>query len=68
PHFAAVGAVAATDPGAVAALARRGGKLGKAPFASPVTAYFQTNPIARASAVMAECQSLADGRARQAAE
>jgi len=68
PHFAAIGAVTNADPAAVTTLAKRGGKIGKAPFASPVTAYFQTNPIARASAVMAECQSLADGRSQQAAE
>ncbi len=68
PHFAAVGEVAAADPSVIGKLAAAGGKPGKAPFASPVKAYYQTNPIARASAVMAECQALADGRALQAAE
>ncbi len=68
PHFARIGAITAGDIAGVGTLAARGGKPGKAPFASPVTAYYQTNPIARASAVMAECQSLADGRTRQAAE
>jgi NADH-quinone oxidoreductase subunit G len=68
PHFAGVGEIAAGDRGGISALAARGGKVAKAAFASPVTAYFQTNPIARASAIMAECQALADGRARQAAE
>ncbi|MCO4054491.1 MAG: NADH-quinone oxidoreductase subunit G [Bosea sp.] len=68
PHFAAVGEVAAADGAAIGKLAAAGGKPGKAPFASAVKAYYQTNPIARASAVMAECQALADGRALQAAE
>ena len=37
-------------------------------FKSPVTDFYLTNPIARASAVMAECSSLASGRMPQAAE
>ena len=37
-------------------------------FVSPVTDFYTTNPIARASAVMAECSALASGRLRQAAE
>ena len=68
PHFAALGQIAAGDRAGIAALATRGGKIGKAAFVSPVTAYYQTNPIARASAIMAECQALADGRLAQAAE
>ena len=68
PHFAGIGGIAAGDRAGIAALATRGGKVAKSAFALPVTAYYQTNPIARASAVMAECQSLADGRMRQAAE
>jgi NADH-quinone oxidoreductase subunit G len=68
PHMAAVGQIAAADAGVIASLAARGGKVGKAGFVSPVTAYYQTNPIARASAIMGECQALADGRAQQAAE
>jgi NADH-quinone oxidoreductase subunit G len=31
------------------------GELGRAPFASPIGDFYQTNPIARASGVMAEC-------------
>ena len=37
-------------------------------FPSPVLDFYLTNPIARASAVMAECSALASGRTRQAAE
>jgi NADH-quinone oxidoreductase subunit G len=35
-----------------------GGALGTAPFAYAVTDYYQTNPISRASATMAECSRL----------
>ncbi len=41
---------------------------GKAAFANAVGDFYLTNPIARASAVMAQCSALARGRARQAAE
>jgi NADH-quinone oxidoreductase subunit G len=68
PHLAAVGERRPADSAPLAKLAAEGGKVAKAPFASPVRAFFQTNPIARASAIMAECQALADGRMSQAAE
>ena len=45
-----------------------GGKTGKAAFASPVKDFYLTNPIARASAVMAECSALAKVGFKQAAE
>jgi NADH-quinone oxidoreductase subunit G len=38
------------------------GDLDKAPFRSVIDDYYLTNPIARASAVMAECSALAEGR------
>ena len=46
------------------------GETSDTPFASPVADYYQTNPIARASVVMAECSALgsAVGRAPMAAE
>jgi NADH-quinone oxidoreductase subunit G len=44
------------------------GDLGDAPFASPVTSFYLTNPIARASVTMAECAALASGAAKIAAE
>jgi NADH-quinone oxidoreductase subunit G len=37
-------------------------------FVSPVHDFFLTNPIARASRVMAECSALASARLAQAAE
>ncbi|MEK0081660.1 NADH-quinone oxidoreductase subunit NuoG [Benzoatithermus flavus] len=36
----------------------RPGELGKAPFVSPITDFYLTNPISRASAVMEECSAL----------
>jgi NADH-quinone oxidoreductase subunit G len=35
------------------------GKVSDTPFVSPVTDFYQTNPIARASVTMAECSALA---------
>jgi NADH-quinone oxidoreductase subunit G len=43
-----------------------GGSLDKAPFRSTVEDFYLTNPIARASAVMAECSALAEGAAAAA--
>ena len=49
-------------------LAAGSGTFDKTSFKSPVTDFYLTNPIARASAIMAECSSLASGRMPQAAE
>ncbi len=68
PHFALVDEIVPSDAGAVAAAAKLGGRLSKAAFASPVKDFYLTNPIARASAVMAECSALAQGGFKQAAE
>jgi NADH-quinone oxidoreductase subunit G len=68
PHFAGLDTLPVADAAALGALAGLGGKTDKAGFASPVADFYQTNPIARASAVMAECSALASGRMRQAAE
>ena len=67
-HCAAINTVAAADASAVAGLAKLGGRLTKAPFASAVKDFYLTNPIARASAVLAECSALARGELKQAAE
>ena len=70
PHFAALGMVAEGDVADVKALAnkRGGGKLLKSAFVSPVRDFYLTNPICRASKVMAECSQLALGEYAQAAE
>jgi NADH-quinone oxidoreductase subunit G len=69
PHLQRIDAIAPGSPADIEALARLGGTPGKAPFASPVADFYLTNPIARASAVMAECSALAeDSAALSAAE
>ncbi|MCJ2108741.1 NADH-quinone oxidoreductase subunit NuoG [Methylobacterium sp. E-041] len=69
PHMAAIGSVEPGDTvAAVDRLAGLGGEVAKATFASPVLDFYLTNPIARASRVLAECSSLARGRALEAAE
>jgi NADH-quinone oxidoreductase subunit G len=49
-------------------LAGRGGETEKVPFKASVEDFYLTNPIARASAVMAECSRLASGYMLTAAE
>jgi len=68
PHFARIDQIEPGTAGDVAALAKKGGKTDKSAFASPVKDFYLTNPIARASAVMAECSSLARNGFAQAAE
>jgi NADH-quinone oxidoreductase subunit G len=52
----------------VRTLAGKGGNVEKAPFKMAVEDFYLTNPIARASAVMAECSRLASGQMLKAAE
>ncbi len=68
PHFAALDDLPANDASEIGKLAGLGGKTDKAGFAPVVADFYQTNPIARASAIMAECSALASGRHQQAAE
>ena len=68
PHFAEIDEIASADAGGLSRLAVAGGEAGRAPFASAVKDFYLTNPIARASAVMAECSALAQNGFRQAAE
>jgi NADH-quinone oxidoreductase subunit G len=63
PHLARVDAVAPAAVADIGKLASLGGTPDKAPFRSPVEDFYLTNPIARASAVMAECSALAEGAA-----
>jgi len=67
PHMADRNQIAAGAldlPAIAAAIAQ----MEPAPFASPIVDFYLTNPIARASAVMAECSALARGAVAQAAE
>lgn len=70
PHMAAIDAVAPGDTGeALKALAAgQSAKMSKEAFVSPIRDFYFTNPIARASAVMAECSVVARKAAPQAAE
>ncbi len=68
PHFADADEIAVADVAGIEALATQAGTLNKAGFASPVKDFYLTNPIARASAVMAECSALARNNFKAAAE
>ncbi|KXG87682.1 NADH-quinone oxidoreductase subunit NuoG [Agrobacterium bohemicum] len=68
PHFADADEIAVADVAGIEALATKAGTLNKAGFASPVKDFYLTNPIARASAVMAECSALARNNFKAAAE
>ena len=68
PHLAKIDQITPADAGDIAKLTKLGGDAMKTGFKSPVTDFYLTNPIARASAVMAECSRLAAGRVPEAAE
>ena len=51
------------DPADIRRLASIGGSPDKTAFGSAIEDFYLTNPIARASAVMAECSALAEDRA-----
>jgi NADH-quinone oxidoreductase subunit G len=60
PHLARINQIAAGWPADIEKLAGRGGTPDKAPFVSPIEDFYLTNPIARASAIMAECSVIAE--------
>ena len=60
--------IAPANPADISALAGLAGSPDKAAFQSPVRDFYLTNPIARASGVMAECSALAAGGMPVAAE
>ncbi len=68
PQMARLDQIEAGDSGDIAKLAAAGGAPSSAPFRNAIQDFYLTNPIARASAVMAECSALANGRMQQAAE
>jgi NADH-quinone oxidoreductase subunit G len=63
PHLMRLGQITSADPAAIGKLAALGGNADKAAFKSSVADFYLTNPITRASAIMAECSALAQGRA-----
>ena len=68
PHMALIDEVAAGNADDVKKLAGKAGKTGAAAFVSPVADFYMTNPIARASKVMAECSAMFNASLAQAAE
>ena len=73
PHFAVLDEVAESGVSDVNAFAKslgasNAGRTLAATISSPVRDYFMTNPIARASKVMAECSAMRAGAVAQAAE
>ncbi len=67
PHLARIGQIAPGDAADIKKLVALGGSAEKAPFRSSVEDFYFTNPIARCSAVMAECAAIAGGRAAMTA-
>ncbi|MBM3625234.1 MAG: NADH-quinone oxidoreductase subunit G, partial [Alphaproteobacteria bacterium] len=66
PHFAHVDEIASGDAAQVMALANHPAVAMKDAFVPAIANFYFTNPIARASAVMAECSALAQGRLAEA--
>ena len=68
PHLARLDTVTAADASLLADIAKAGGKMTSKPFESPVKDFYLTNPIARASKIMAECSAMRLNAHKQAAE
>src|ERR1700744_5079991 len=68
PHLMRLDQIEAGNAADLTTLGGKGGNVDKAPFKASVEDFYLTNPIARASAVMAECSRLASGQMLTAAE
>ncbi len=68
PQLAELDVVHRADAAALSELGQGEGPTSKDGFRSPVTDFYMTNPIARASKTMAECSALKSGRKLEAAE
>jgi NADH-quinone oxidoreductase subunit G len=69
PHLQRVDTITPGNPADIEKLGGLGGTPDRAAFRAAVEDFYLTNPIARASAVMAECSAIAEGAAtRTAAE
>jgi NADH-quinone oxidoreductase subunit G len=68
PHLARLDTIARGDLASLAGVAQLGGVTGSEPFRNPIADFYLTNPIARASAIMAQCSALAANAYRDAAE
>jgi NADH-quinone oxidoreductase subunit G len=67
PHMMRLGQIAPGEAANIQKLAALGGNADKSPFRSSIADFYFTNPIARASAVMAECSAIAHGRSAMTA-
>jgi NADH-quinone oxidoreductase subunit G len=67
PHMMRLGQIAPGEAADIQKLAALGGNADKSPFRSSIADFYFTNPIARASAVMAECSAIAHGRSAMTA-
>ena len=65
PHLALLDLIDPADAGAIERLAKTQGKCGKERFGRAVDDYYLTNPIARASSIMANLSALHAARERQ---
>ncbi len=63
PHLARIDQIAPGEAATIEKLTTLGGTAEKSALVSPVSNFYFTNPIARASAVMAECSALAHAAA-----
>jgi NADH-quinone oxidoreductase subunit G len=68
PHLMRIDQIESASAAGIQTLAGKGGSVEKTPLRSSVEDFYLTNPIARASAVMAECSRLASGQMLTAAE
>jgi NADH-quinone oxidoreductase subunit G len=68
PHLARLDQLAKAEAADLDALAGAEGAMGPEAFASPIKDFYLTNPIARASRIMAECSALRNKVLLEAAE
>src|SRR5438105_380811 len=68
PHLMRIDQIEPGKADDVKVLAGRGGSVDKAAFKAAIADFYMTNPIARASVVMAECSRLASAQMLTAAE
>ncbi|WP_249689944.1 NADH-quinone oxidoreductase subunit NuoG [Stappia sp. WLB 29] len=68
PLMAGIDGIESDGGAGTAKAADLGGKMAGEAFQPAITDFYLTNPIARASATMAECSALAKARAAEAAE
>ena len=58
PHLALLDQIVPADSSAIAKLAEKGGKFGRERFGEAISDFYLTNPIARASRIMARLSAM----------